>query len=77
MTQYNSSNAKLSNSQLKLKSGIKNKTEVVLRLSSNMIGNSDDETNFSHKLLLTNKQVANLPKAFANKSSAHLKLSKI
>ena len=77
MTQYNSSNAKLSNSQLKLKSGIKNKTEVVLRLSSNMIGNSDDETNFPHKLLLTNKQVANLPKAFANKSSAHLKLSKI
>ena len=77
MTQYNSSNAKLSNSQLKLKSGIKNKMEVVLRLSSNMIGNSDDETNFPHKLLLTNKQVANLPKAFANKSSAHLKLSKI
>ena len=78
MTQYNSLNVKLSNSQLnKLKSAIKNETEIVLRLSSNMIGNSDDETNFPHKLLLTNKQVANLPKAFANKSSAHLKLSKI
>ena len=47
MTQYNSLNVKLSNSQLnKLKSAIKNETDVVLRLSSNMIGNSDDETNF-------------------------------
>ena len=61
MTQYNSLNIKLSNSQLnKLKSAIKNETEVVLRLSSNMVG--DDETNFSHKLLLTNRQVANLRK---------------
>ena len=63
MTQYNSLNVKLSNSQLnKLKSAIKNETEIVLRLSSNMIGNSDDETNFPHKLLLSNKQVANLCK---------------
>ena len=64
MTQYNSLNVKLSNSQLnKLKSAIKNKTEVVLRLSSNMIG--DDETNFPHKLLLLfNRQVANLRKTF-------------
>ena len=61
MTQYNSLNVKLSNSQLnKLKSAIKNKTEVVLRLSSNMI--SDDKTTFPHKLLLTNRQVANLVK---------------
>ena len=36
----------------------------------------DDETNFTHKLLLTNRQVANLPKAFANKSSTGIKLSK-
>ena len=58
MTQYNILNVKLSNSQLnKLKSEIKNETEVVLILSSNMIG--DNETNFSHKLLLTNRQVAN------------------
>ena len=65
MTKYNSLNVKLSNSQLnKLKCAIKNKTEVVLRLSSNMIG--DDETNFPHKLLLTNRQVANLRKAFAD-----------
>ena len=58
MTQYNSLNVKLSNSQLnKLKSAIKNGTDVVLRLSSNMIGNSDDETNFPHKLLLTNSKL--------------------
>ena len=67
MIQYNSLNVKVSNSQLnKLKSAIKNKTEVVLRLSSNMIGNSDDETNFPHKLLSNNRQVENLRKAFAN-----------
>ena len=58
MTQYNSINVKLSNSQLnKLNSAIKHETEVVLRLSLNMIG--DDETNFHHKLLLTNRQVIN------------------
>ena len=75
MTQYNSLNVKLSNSQLnKLKSAIKNESEVVLRLSSNMIG--DDETNFPHKLLLTNRQVANLCKAFANHLSTDIKLSK-
>ena len=39
MIQYNSLNVKLSNSQLnKFKSAIKNETEVVLRLSSNVIG---------------------------------------
>ena len=70
-------NVKLSNSQLnKLKSAIKNETDVVLRLSSNMIGNSDDETNFPHKLLLTNRQVANLCKPFANYLSTDIKLSK-
>ena len=75
MTQYNSLNVKLSNSQLnKLKAAIKNETEVVLILSSNMIG--DDETNFSHKLLLTNRQVSNLCKAFANYLSVDIKLSK-
>ena len=54
MTQYNSLNVKLSNSQLnKFKSAIKNETEVVLRLSSNMIYRGDNETNFPQKLLLT------------------------
>ena len=41
-----------------------------------MVGNSDDETNFSHKLLLTNRQVANLRKAFVNYLSSDIKLSK-
>ena len=50
--------------------------KVVLRLSSNMISNSDDETDFPHKLLLTNRQVSNLGKVFANKSSTYIKLSK-
>ena len=77
MTLYNSLNVKLSNSQLnKLKSAIKNETEIVLRLPSNMIGNSNDETNFPHKLLLTNRQVSNLCKAFGNNSSADIKLPK-
>ena len=75
MTLYNSLNIKLSNSQHnKLKSVTKNKTEVVLRLSSNMIG--DDETNLPHQLLLINRQVLNLRKAFADKSSNDIKLSK-
>ena len=75
MTQYNSLNVKPSNSQLnKLKSAIKDETDVVLRLSSNIIG--DNETKFPHKLLLTNRQVFNLRKAFANRSSTDIKLSK-
>ena len=41
-----------------------------------MIGNWDDGTNFPHKLLLTNRQVANLRKVFANNSSTYIKLSK-
>ena len=77
MTQYNSLNVKLSNSQLsKLKSTIKNETDVVLRISSNMVGSSNDNTNFPHELLLTNRQVANIRKAFAKNKSADIKLSK-
>ena len=65
MTQYNSLNVELLNSQLnKWKSAIKNETKVVLRISSNLVG--DNETNFPHKLLLINRQVANLRKAFAS-----------
>ena len=56
MTQYNRLNVKLSNSQFnKLKSAIKNETEVVIRLSPNMIGDSNDEANFLHELLLTDR----------------------
>ena len=57
MTQYNRLNVKLSNSQLnKLRSAIKNKTDVLIRLSPNMIGDSNDKGNFPHELLLTNRQ---------------------
>ena len=77
MAQYSSLHVKLSNSQLnKLKSELEIETEVVLKLSSNINGNSDDETKFPHKLLLTNKQVANLRKVFANNSSTDIKLLK-
>ena len=77
MSQYHSLNAKLSNSQInKLKSAIKNGADMVLRLSSNMIGNSDDETNFPHELLLTNRQVADIRKVFANHTLTDIKLLK-
>ena len=57
MTQHNTLNVKLSNSRLnKSKSGIKNSTQVTLHLSSNAVRESSDETNFIHKLLLTNTQ---------------------
>ena len=69
-------NVKLSNSQLsKLKSGIK--MVLTLNFSTNVMGDSNDETNFPHKLLLvTDRQVSRLFKASANKSSANIKLSK-
>ena len=77
MAQYNSLNVKLSNSQLnKLKSSIKNETDVVLRISSNMVGNSNDNTKFLHELLLTNRQVANIRNVFAKNTSIDIKLSK-
>ena len=59
MTKYNTLDIKLSNSQLnKLKSGIKNNTEVTLKILSNVIGDSNDENNFRHKLLISNTQVS-------------------
>ena len=78
MTQYNSLNVKLSNSQLnKLKSSIKNETDVVLRISSNMVTNSNDNTNFQiFKIQYSNFQVANIRKDFAKNTSIDIKLSK-
>ena len=77
MIKCNTLNVKFSHSQLnKLKSELKNGTEVTLNLSSNVIGDSNDETNFPHKLLLTDTQVSRICKAFANGSSANIKLSK-
>ena len=77
MTQYNRVNVKLSNSQLnKLKSAIKNENDVVIRLSPNMIGDSNDKTNFPHELVLTGRQVSSNRKAFSNNSSFDIKFSK-
>ena len=76
MAQY-SVNVKLSNSQLnKLKSAIKNGNDVVIRLSPNMIVDSNDKTNFPHELLLTDRQVSSIRKAFPNNSSVDIKFSK-
>ena len=78
MSQYNILNVKLSNSQLnKLKSGIKNDTQVTINLSSNPVGESNDETNYPHKLLLINTQVSNINKAFPNELSANIKFPKL
>ena len=63
MTQYNTLSIKLSNLQLnKLKSGIKSNAEVTLKISSNVIGDSNDENNFLHTFLLTNTEVLRLVK---------------
>ena len=75
MTQHNTLNIELSNSQLnKLKLGIKKGTKVTLKLSPNVAGDYNNENNFRYKLLLTNTEVSRLHKAFA--SSANTKLSK-
>ena len=77
MIQYNTLNVNLSKSQLnKLKSGIKNSIGVTINLSSNMIGDFNDETYFSHKLLLTATQVLRVYKIFENGLSANIKLLK-
>ena len=49
---------------------------MTFSLLSNVVGNSNDETNFIYKLLLTNTQASRLRRAFANNSSANIKLSK-
>ena len=78
MIQYNNLNVSSSNSQFdKLKSGIKNGTEVTLKISSNVVGDSNDENTFHHKLLLTNTRVSKLRKAFANNSSANINYEKL
>ena len=70
-------NKKLSDLQLnRFKSGFKNKTEVTLNLSPNLIGNSSKESNFQHKLLLTDTQVSIIRTALGKDSSVNIKLSK-
>ena len=58
-------------------SGIKDGTEVTLKLWSNVVGDSKDENSFPHKLLLSNTEVSKVHKTFANGSSANIKLSKL
>ena len=75
MTQFDTFNVELPNSQLhNVKSTMKNGAELT-NLSTNLFGSSNDETNFPHKLL-TNTQVSKICKAFANGSSANIKFSK-
>ena len=77
MTQYNRVNVKLQRPQLnKLKAAIKNKNDVVIRSSPNMIEDSNDQTNFPHELLLTDRQVSISRKAFSNNSSVDIKFLK-
>ena len=77
MTQYHTLNVKLSYYQLKkIKPGIKSGTEVTLKLSSNVVGDSSTENNFPHKVLLFNKQVSRPCKAFANGLSTNIKVLK-
>ena len=77
MTPYDTLNVKLSNSQLnQLKSGIKNGSEVTLKLSLNVVGDSNDENNFPNNVLLTITQVSKLRRNFANNSTANVKSSK-
>ena len=67
----------MSNSQInRLKSGINNVTKLTLKISSNVVGDSNGENNFGYKLLWTNIQVSKHYKAFANNSSANIKWSK-
>ena len=75
MTQYNDLNVKLFNLRLnKLQSLIEDGTEVTLNLSSNAVCESNDETNFPHKLLLTNTQVSKICQSLANGLLVNIKL---
>ena len=67
----------MSNLQLnKLKSAIKNETEITLNCSSNFVWNSNNGTNFPDKLLLADKHVLKIYKAFVNGSSTNIKFLK-
>ena len=73
MVEYNTVNAKLSNSQLnKLKSAVKNRQGTILRMNSRMLS----ANNLSHELLLTTRQTTNLRNAIENNMSTDIKLSK-
>ena len=74
MAEYNTVNAKLSNSQLsELKSAVKNKQGTTLRMNARMF----NETNLPHELLLTTRQTTKLRNAIENSMSTDIKLSKV
>ena len=67
MTQYKTLNMILYNSQLdKVKCGLKDNSEVFFKISSNAVGDSNNENCFPHKLVLTNTKLSKFRKAFAN-----------
>ena len=67
MTHCNTLNCNLSNSQFnKFKTEMKKGIQVTLKLLSNLVGDSNNETDFSHKLLLTDTQVSRICKVLAN-----------
>ena len=73
MVEYNTVNAKLSDSQLnKLKSAVKNRQGTTLRMNARMFSayNSPDE------LLLTIRQTTKLKNAIENNMSTDIKVSK-
>ena len=76
MTQYNPLNKKLSNLRLNKLKSRKNGTEVTLKLLSKIVGNFNDECNFSQKFLLTNTHVSKICNAFANVSTVSMNFSK-
>ena len=62
---------------MKLESGIKNGTEATLKLSSNFVGDSNDDGKFLQRLLLIITQVSQIRKAFANGSSANVNFQRL
>ena len=75
MIQYNRINVEYSTFQLnKLNRQLKNAEKIILRISSNMIGNSNDETNKSilHKSILFDRQFVSLRETFANITSTNI-----
>ena len=73
MVEYNTVNAKLSDSQLNiLKSAVKNRQGTTLRMDTRMFSEND----LSHEFLLTTRQTSNLRNAIENNMSTDIKLSK-
>ena len=73
MVEYNTINAKLSNSQLnKLKNAVRNRQETTLRMNARMFNGN----NLPHELLLTTRQTTELRNSIENNMSTDIKLSK-